>query len=183
MSEQIESSASVDLPPKGVIELLTDVFFETFDKSARALFQQFLAGHPNIRRWHIAADFCLHDDQRPYDAFAFTIYPEDADLEDIRADIKAALPRDIKKSRSLDKRGIEWFLNARRFHIGITVPKKRPLFSGFTRPPLLQIREDMASWLRQAEADRIAPERIRPTNCCGTRRSPAVSSSYYLATC
>lgn len=52
--------------------------FNTFDQSAINDFRGFLAENPQVTKWQIAADFCLHDKERPNNAFAFTIIPYDA---------------------------------------------------------------------------------------------------------
>lgn len=43
------------------------VLFDSFDKSARRDFNAFLAANAGVGKWSIAADFCLHDKERPND--------------------------------------------------------------------------------------------------------------------
>ena len=73
-------------------------FFQCFDQSAIELFRQFIARHPAVRKWIIAADFSQHND-RPFDCFAFTVIPYDAWPAEIETDVKQALPKDLKKSK------------------------------------------------------------------------------------
>jgi hypothetical protein len=71
------------------------------------MFRVFLEHHPDIRKWMIAADFSLHNKERPLECYAFTILPYDAWPHEIELDA-SALPKDLKKSKSLDEGAIEW---------------------------------------------------------------------------
>ncbi|MFT3686412.1 MAG: hypothetical protein QM783_16070 [Phycisphaerales bacterium] len=94
------------------------------------MFQRYLNRHSRVGKWIIAADFALHDKTRPMDCFAFTILPYDAWPAVIREDVAKALPRDLKESKALTERGIEWLRDPRQgFHVVITVEQKRPLFT------------------------------------------------------
>lgn len=83
------------------------IFFECFDGSAIEMFRAFLRQHPQVRKWMIAADFSLHNKDRPLECFAFTILPYDAWLHEVKQDA-SALPKDLKKSKSLDDEAIDW---------------------------------------------------------------------------
>jgi hypothetical protein len=103
-------------------------FFECFDSSAIQTFRAFIKRHPHVRKWMICADFSLHNKKRPLDCFAFTIVPYDAWPNEIEKDA-SALPKDLKKSKSLDEKAIEWLREPRRFHLAITVNANPAIFS------------------------------------------------------
>lgn len=108
---------------------IAKILLECFDKSALALFCNYLSHHSQVRKWIIAADFALHDKARPLDCFAFTILPYDEWPAEIKKDVAQALPKDLKKSKALDEAGVEWLRDRRRFHVMITVNKDRMPFS------------------------------------------------------
>jgi hypothetical protein len=76
----------------------------------------------------IAADFSLHNREWALDCFAFTFFPDDAWLSEIERDA-VALPKELKKSKSLEDEAIEWLREPRRFHVAITVNKMPAVFS------------------------------------------------------
>jgi len=109
----------------------------------------------------IAADFALHDKNRPMDCFAFTILPSDAWPADIEKDVGQALPKDLKKSKALDEAGAEWLRDQRRFHVMITVNKDRiPFSNGPGTDPRQVAREHIDKTLAQAAAHGIDPNTI-----------------------
>jgi hypothetical protein len=133
-------------PPEEVAKL----FLQCFDGSAVENFRRFMARHPHVRKWLIAADFSQHND-RPFDCFAFTIIPYDAWLGEIEREVKQALPRDLKKSKDLDEDAIEWLRDPRRFHIAITVNDRPAVFwNGPGSVPLTIAREYIANTLANA---------------------------------
>ena len=101
----------------------------TFDKRALTLFRSWLAQHPSITKWIIASDFALRDPNRPADCFAFTLIPYDALPQDIEADITANLPKDIKKSKTINDATIAWLRDPRRFHFAILMERNRAYYS------------------------------------------------------
>ncbi len=105
-------------------------FLECFDKSAIKLFRDFLATNASVRKWMIAADFSLHNKERPYDCFAFTIFPYDALPADIEKDVTRAIRNDLKKSKELSADGVAWLRDPRRFHIVITTDGHPGVFGG-----------------------------------------------------
>jgi hypothetical protein len=132
---------------------IAQILLECFDKSALALFRRYLDHHPQVRKWIIAADFALHDKDRPLDCFAFTILPYDAWPAEIEKDVAQALPKDLKKSKALDEAGVDWLRDRRRFHVMITVNKDRmPFSNGPGTDPLAIAREHIDKTLAQAAA-------------------------------
>ena len=141
---------------------IAQILLECFDKSALALFRRYLDHHPQVRKWIIAADFALHDKDRPLDCFAFTILPYDAWPAEIEKDVAQALPKDLKKSKALDEAGVDWLRDRRRFHVMITVNKDRmPFSNGPGTDPLAIAREHIDKRLAQAAAVGSPDETIK----------------------
>jgi hypothetical protein len=141
---------------------IAKIFLECFDGGAVHLFRSFVKRHPHVRKWIIAADFSLHNKDRPFDCFAFTIIPCDAWLTDIERDVAAALPRDLKKSKTLDEGAIQWLRDPRRFHIAITVNDRPAVFSnGRGSVALTVVREHIAKSLDQAASGGVSGETIK----------------------
>ncbi|MGH6635250.1 MAG: hypothetical protein ACRED0_03650 [Gammaproteobacteria bacterium] len=97
------------------------VFFDTVDKSAIDAFRNFLAANPHVKKWQIAADFCLHDKERPNNAFTFTIIPYDAYPDLLVAEIRGALPKDLKKTKNIERDAAAFLAHPRRFHFGFVM--------------------------------------------------------------
>jgi hypothetical protein len=108
--------------------IMAKLFLETFDGSAVAMFRQYLARNPGVTKWMIAADFALHDPQRPMDCMSFTVLPYDASPDDINSDVTAVLPRDLKRSKELPTNAAAWLRDCRRFHVIITMNRERRVF-------------------------------------------------------
>ena len=104
-------------------------FFETFDKSAVQVFRRWLGSQQKTTKWIIAADFVLRDKSRPSDCFAFTIIPYDLYLEDFSQEVQKHLPKDMKKSKTLDASGAAWLRNPRHFHVLIPMRQDRIFYS------------------------------------------------------
>ena len=108
-----------------------DVFkclFQTFDGSAVQDFRAFLQGNPGVRKWIIAADFCLADKDKANSVFAFTLIPYDACIDDMQREIRKALPKDIKKTQEIDQSGIELLKSPRRFNFAFIFGEHPDLF-------------------------------------------------------
>lgn len=108
-------------------EQFIDCIFQSFDASAIKDFRRFLQKNPGATKWIIAADYCLHDAQRPNNAYAFSILPYDAELDQLRDEIKLHLPRDLKKAKELSEEGQKFLKQDRRYHIGFVL-KGNPWF-------------------------------------------------------
>lgn len=106
-----------------------DCFIETFDKSARSVFQRWLARLPAATKWIIAADFSLHDAKRPQDCFAFSIIPYDRYPHEFAEEVSQKLPRDLKNSKTLEDAGVAWLRDPRHFHILIPMHQDRMYYS------------------------------------------------------
>ena len=117
---------------------------ETFDKSAVELFREFCRNNRGIKKWVIASDYCLRDSTRPNDSFVFSIIPYDDWFCNLQAEIRSVLPRDIKKTKKVNKAAARFLANPRRFHFGFVLNKDRVVFTnGPGSSPLRVVRESI----------------------------------------
>lgn len=65
--------------------MLVDHLMLTFSQCAIGEFRKFLAMHPMITKWMIASDFGINEPQATHDAYAFTFFPQNAEIEDIKS--------------------------------------------------------------------------------------------------
>ena len=107
------------MDPRDFVKLL----FETYDKSAVVDFREFLKTNVGVKKWQIAADFCLDDKERPNDTFAFTLIPYDAYPDDLISEIRRALPKDLKKTKTISGAASEFLRQDRRFHFAFLFPE------------------------------------------------------------
>lgn len=131
---------------------LAERFLETFDKGAVDLLRPFVAVNP-VTKWLIGADFALHDPRRPADVFAFTIVPYDVFSGDFEKEVDAVLPRDLKRSKSLEAEAAEWLRSPRAFHIALRVDRGRQIFDNGAGggTPLDIAREHLDLTIKAAE--------------------------------
>lgn len=97
--------------------LVFERLFETFDKSSIHPFRNFIARNTGITKWMIAADYCLHDKARPNNAFVFSLIPYDDWFGALRDEIRSALPRDLKRTKTVEGAATDFLASDRRFHI------------------------------------------------------------------
>jgi hypothetical protein len=90
----------------------------------RAAFTDFVIGSGEMK-WIIGADFCLHDETRHNDVFAFTVFPGDTDFVTLSNEIASIFPRDAKKTRDVTPEMIAFLRSQRRFHFAFVVNKDR----------------------------------------------------------
>ncbi len=141
---------------------LATQFVETFDGSARADLQRFIAQHWNVTKWLVSADFALHDPSRPNDCFAFTIFPYDTWPADLEREVAAALPRDLKAAKDLDAAAVGWLRDGRAFHIAIKVDRTRAVFcNGDGSDALSVAREHIEKTLIAAPAAKADMSRFK----------------------
>ncbi len=107
---------------------LVEQLFESFEKSAAELFRQFIKANRAVKKWIIAADYCLDDQTHPNDSFVFSIIPYDDWLDGLKEEIKGVLPRDIKDTKNLAPATTKFLASSRRFHIGVLVNRDRSVF-------------------------------------------------------
>lgn len=121
---------------------VAELFLNTFDGSAAEDFRSYLSGHPQVTKWMIAADFSLHDPERPMDCMAFTFIPYDAEFDELKADVHAALPKDLKKTKALSSEAAAWLREKRRFHVPITLSKLRQVFYNDAQSDSLRVARE-----------------------------------------
>lgn len=103
---------------------LVDCLTSTFDKSAKKEFKAFLAKHPAVTKWIIVADFVIGDPQAAHDAYAYTLFPYNTDIEELKASIAGLVPKDFKKTKTIEPRLHEFLLSGATFTICLLTPKK-----------------------------------------------------------
>ena len=94
--------------------------FQTFDTvvsgPVEAVFRAFVRG-THRRKWMISADFVLSGDERVNDTFAFTVFRYDKDdIADVMAEASRAIPRDLKRVRSVGPDALAYLASRERFH-------------------------------------------------------------------
>jgi hypothetical protein len=95
----------------------------TFSQCAIGEFRKFLAMHPMITKWMIASDFVINEPQATHDAYAFTFFPQNAEIEDIKASIAKSLPKDFKNTTTVTSEIKEYFHSGETFTICLLTAK------------------------------------------------------------
>jgi hypothetical protein len=103
---------------------LVDCLISTFGKTAKEEFRKFLAKHPMVIKWMIATDFVIGEPQAAHDAYAYTLFPYNTDLEVLKAEIVRLVPKDFKKTKTVEPRLHEFFQSGETFTICLLTPKK-----------------------------------------------------------
>ncbi len=94
--------------------------FETFENfmsgNVEAVFRAFVHG-THTRKWMISADFVLSGDERVNDTFAFTVFRYDKDdFGEVMSEARRAIPRDLKKVKSVGPNALAYLASRERFH-------------------------------------------------------------------
>lgn len=94
--------------------------FQTFDTvvsgPVEAVFRAFVRG-THTRKWMISADFVLSGDERVNDTFAFTVFRYDKDdIAEVMSEARRAIPRDLKRVRSIGSEALAYLAGRERFH-------------------------------------------------------------------
>jgi hypothetical protein len=103
---------------------LVDCLMSTFGHSAIGEFRKFLAKHPKVSKWMIASDFVVNEPQAASDAYAYTFFPYNADIQDLQAKIVKLVPKDFKKTKTVKPKLHEFFQSGETFTICLLTPKK-----------------------------------------------------------
>jgi hypothetical protein len=114
------NSTSQRINPDGLVDHL----ISTFGMSAIAEFRKFLARHPMVTKWMIASDFVINEAQAASDAYAYTFFPYDAEIQDLKAKIVKLVPKDFKKTKTVKPKLHEFFQSGETFTICLLTPKK-----------------------------------------------------------
>jgi hypothetical protein len=103
---------------------LFDLLMSMFSTTSIKEFRKFLAKHPTVTKWLVASDFVLNDSEAMSDAYAYTFIPHNAEIQQIKANIKELVPRDFKKTKIVNPL-LKQFLQSREsFTICLLTPKK-----------------------------------------------------------
>lgn len=136
--------------------------FSTFDQSAIIDFQAFLKNNPGVTKWQLAADFCLHDTDRPNNVFAFTLIPYDDYLSNINSEISSAIPKDIKRTTEIKEECLAFLRDTRRYHFGFVLKGSPKFFyNGDGSCPLAIARESLDLLLKHLEVIGRSKENTR----------------------
>lgn len=111
------------------VDDILKALFDTFDKSALEDFRRFLVCNALVKKWMIAADFCLHDKERPNHVFALTVIPYDDYHSTLQDEIKEAIPKDLKKTRDVPAKTKVCLLDPRRFHFAFVLKSPPDVFN------------------------------------------------------
>lgn len=129
--------------------------FETFDKSSIQPFRNFVARNAGVTKWMIAADYCLHDRSRPNNAFVFSVIPYDDWFGALRDEIRSSLPRDIKKTKTVERATTDFLASDRRFHIAFLSDSDPILFTNGPGSLPLQIARECLNKSHQQFVDNL----------------------------
>ncbi len=116
-----------DAPPGGFVDNLVEhvlAALNTGTPTMRQNFTEFVVRGAEAK-WLISADFCLHDETRPNDVFAFTVFPSDRDFVTMQTEIAAVFPKDAKRVRNITPQMIAFLRSPRRFHFAFVVNRDR----------------------------------------------------------
>jgi hypothetical protein len=103
--------------------VLVDHVMSTFNQCAIGEFREFLAKHPMITKWMIASDFVINEPQAAHDAYAYTFFPWNAEIEVIKASIAKSLPKDFKNTTTVTSEMKKYFHNGGTFTICLLTAK------------------------------------------------------------
>jgi hypothetical protein len=103
---------------------LVDCLVSTFGNSAIKEFRTFLAKHPLVSKWMIATDYVISDPQAAHDAYAYTLFPYDTDLEALKAKIARLVPKDFKKTKIVEPPLHDFFHSGATFTLCLLTPNR-----------------------------------------------------------
>lgn len=92
--------------------------------SAIGEFRRFLAKHPMVTKWMVASDFVINEPQAASDAYAYTFFPYNAEIEHLKAKIVKLVPKDFKKTKTVKPQLHEFLQSGETFTICLLTPKR-----------------------------------------------------------
>jgi hypothetical protein len=127
---------------------LVDCLVSTFGTSAIKEFRTFLAKHPLVTKWTIATDYVIGEPQAAHDAYAYTFFPYDTDLQVLKAKIAGLVPKDFKKTKTVEPKLHKFLQSGATFTICLLTPKKYKIAGDIhaVRRGLDQTLATMRSW-------------------------------------
>ena len=144
-------------PPDDVVRALLN----GFDRKHLDQFRRFMQGCAGTTKWMIVSDYCVHDSTRPEDVMALSIVPYQDWFPNIRDRIRAALPKDIKKTSNIAKKTIEFLKQPTLFHIAVVLDRDRTFFTNGAGSDRLAIaRQSIKTDVAQTSALGRDPGRI-----------------------
>lgn len=111
-----------ELPGSGWTGSLVAALTAATGEEGRDAFARFVFSSP-ATKWFVACDFVIDDKGRDNDAFAFTVFPWDAALEDLLAEIRHASPHDLKQIKRVAPAMLSYLRSPRRLHF-VFVPNR-----------------------------------------------------------
>jgi hypothetical protein len=102
---------------------LIDCLISTFRKSPTDQFRKFLSKHPHVTKWIIACDFVLNESQAASDAYAYTFFPYNTEIPDLKAKIVKLVPKDFKKTKTIQPTLHEFLQSGETFTVCLLTPK------------------------------------------------------------
>ena len=132
------------LHPDGLVDCLVS----TFGQSAIEEFRKFLANCPIVTKWMIATDFVIGESQAMHDAYAYTMFPYNTEIDKLKAKIVKLVPKDFKRTKTVDPRLHEFLQSGETFTICLLTPKKYKIAGDIhaVRRALDQTLSTMRSW-------------------------------------
>lgn len=115
-------------PPAQFVDVLVEHLFAALEGAARDAFTAFVTAAGQTK-WLIAADFCIADNTRPNDVFAFSVFPYDANFSVLAKEIALVFPKDLKNTPSITDEMIAFLRSRRRFHFVFVVNKNRKILA------------------------------------------------------
>ncbi len=112
-------------PQKEIYECLV----ETFDKSARSWFRQYLRENLNTRKWYLAADYCLRNVDQNNDVMCFSLLPYNIGFDEHKNLVEKLLPRDLKETKRISNDALKLLGDKHFFHFAILLNKDRKVFT------------------------------------------------------
>lgn len=91
-------------------------------------FRSFLSKYAQMMKWVLCSDYCFDDKNKPNDAISFVLYPYILDFTQWESIIDALQPSDIKNSRHLSERFMDFTHQVFFFSINFVFDKKGTFF-------------------------------------------------------
>ncbi|MGO9172272.1 MAG: hypothetical protein ACLP7P_09945 [Rhodomicrobium sp.] len=127
---------------------LVDGLISTFVKSGIDQFKSFLAKHPGVTKWIIACDFVLNDPGAVSDAYAYTFFPYNAEIQQVKANIQKLVPKDFKQTKNIGDEFKQFMFSGETFTICLLTPKRFNLVGDLhsARRGLDETIQNMQKW-------------------------------------
>jgi len=133
---------------------LLHVLQETFDKSAKqTLKTKYLKELNGVKKWTCYSDYSFDNKEKANDVISFTLVPYIDDFEDLSKHIKSLVKVDIKKTRKVDDKFIQFLKKYPILNFSFILDDRKNLFSNnqddlkvALENTLKHIRNDFNRW-------------------------------------